>query len=61
MGEEFVKSAVSGEEDTEDDLNQVVEEESGGPFVETTGGTEFAEGTDASNPTGAKKEPFPTT
>ena len=41
-------------------LEQVVPEERGGPFVETTGGTEFAEGTDASNPKGAKPEPFPT-
>jgi hypothetical protein len=61
LGENFVKSAVSGEEGLEDDLDEVTEEESGGPFVETSGGTEFADGTDASNPKGAKREPFPKT
>ena len=42
-------------------LDQVVEEEQGGPFVETNGAQEFAPGTDASNPKSAKREPFPTT
>jgi len=61
LGENFVKTAISGEDSIDDDLDQVTEEESGGPFVETTGGTEFAAGEDESNPKGAKREPFPTT
>ena len=42
-------------------FNQVVPEESGGPFVETSAGTEFAGGTDESNIEEATREPFPTT
>jgi hypothetical protein len=61
LGEDFVKSAVSGEGSVEESLEQVVAEERGGPFVETTAGQEYADGTDASNPRGAKPEPFPTT
>jgi hypothetical protein len=61
LGENFVKTAVSGEDGIDDDLDGVVDEEAGGPFVETSGGTEFAGGTDASNPKGAKREPFPKT
>jgi hypothetical protein len=61
FGEEFVQSVTSGENQEEDLLEREVPEERGGPFVETTAGTEFAEGTDASNPKGAKREPFPTT
>jgi hypothetical protein len=61
LGEEFVASATTGEAEGEDVLNQDVPEERGGPFVVSTGGVEFAEGTDASNPKGAKREPFPRT
>jgi hypothetical protein len=61
LGEEFVKTAVSGEDTAEEATDEVLLEESGGPFVETSAQTEFASGTDASNPKGAKKEPFPTT
>jgi len=61
LGEEFVESATSGENQEEEVLDQEVPEERGGPFVESTAGTEFAWGTDASNPKGAKREPFPTT
>jgi hypothetical protein len=59
LGEEFVETATTGEYAGEEALDQVVIEESGGPFVETSGATEFAEGTDASNPEGAEREPFP--
>jgi hypothetical protein len=59
FGEEFVETVTSGESHEEDAIE--VPEERGGPFVETTGGTEFAEGTDESNPEGADREPFPTT
>jgi len=61
LGEEFVETATSGEDEGEDVFNQTVPEDSGGPFVETTGSTEFAHGTDASNIKGATREPFPKT
>ena len=53
---------ITGAEDDEDEnLDQIVAEESGGPFIETTGAIEFARGTDASNPRDATREPFPKT
>jgi hypothetical protein len=61
LGEEVIASATSGEDDVEETLDAVVPEEQGGPFVETNADQEFAQGTDASNPRGAKREPFPTT
>lgn len=61
LGEGFVESATTGEYEGEETHEQVVDEESGGPFVETSGATEFAGGTDASNPIDAKREPFPKT
>jgi hypothetical protein len=61
LGEEFVAVATTGEDETQDRFDEEVPEDVGGPFVETTAGTEFAEGTDPSNPPGAKREPFPTT
>ncbi len=57
MGESFVRGALSGEDDGEDD--GAVTEEFGGPFVVTTGETEFAGGTDPSSPPSATREPFP--
>jgi hypothetical protein len=59
LGEDVVARATSGEDETEEALDQVVPEEQGGPFVETNAAQEFAHGTDASNPKGAKREPFP--
>jgi hypothetical protein len=61
LGEEFVETATTGEYEGEASLNQVVDEETGGPFIQTSGATEFAGGTDASNPIDAKREPFPKT
>ncbi|MDP9001408.1 MAG: hypothetical protein M3O46_15005 [Myxococcota bacterium] len=61
LGEEVIAKATSGEDDGQDGLDQVVPEEQGGPFVETNAAQEFAQGTDESNPRGAKREPFPTT
>lgn len=58
LAESFVQRVTSGEDDV---LDPIVVEESGGPFIETTGHTELAGGTDPSNPKGAKREPFPTT
>jgi hypothetical protein len=61
MGETWVQTATSGEDENEDVFNQSVPEDEGGPFVTTTGGQEFADGTDASNPKRSKREPFPRT
>ena len=61
LGEEFVESATSGEQAAQDIRDEEVPEESGGPFVETSGRSEFAHGTDASNPKDAERAPFPTT
>lgn len=61
LGEEFVEMATSGEDEKQDVFNQSVPEDAGGPFVETSGRTEFAHGTDASNIKGATREPFPKT
>ncbi len=61
LGEQVVSQATSGEYDGEDVLDQEVTEEIGGPFVESTGGREFAHDFDASNPRGADREPFPKT
>ena len=61
LGEEFVQTATSGEDEGEEVFNQTVPEDQGGPFVETSGNTEFAHGTDASNIKGATREPFPKT
>ena len=59
LGEAFLRTATGGEDD--EDIEQLVPEETGGPFVETTGATEFAHDTDASNPWDATREPFPRT
>ncbi len=61
LGEQFVEAATTGEDAAEKALDQEVPEERGGPFVRSNAGIEFAEGTDKSNPRGAKREPFPTT
>jgi hypothetical protein len=61
LGEQFVETATTGEDEGEEFLAQEVPEEVGGPFVPSTAGREFADGPDPSNPPGAKREPFPTT
>ena len=58
--EEFVLTVTSGEDGGEGRLDEVTLEERGGPFVETSAATEFAYGTDSTNPSGATREPFPT-
>jgi hypothetical protein len=60
LGEDAVRTMTSGE-DQSDQLQLEVEEEIGGPFVTTSGGQEFARGTDRSNPRKATREPFPKT
>jgi hypothetical protein len=62
LGESFVAAATSGEDASDEALDKEDEvDEKGGPFVESTSETEFADGTDASNPGDATREPFPTT
>ena len=59
LAEEFVRTATSGEDQTEDALDQMVPEDIGGPFVETGGDEEFADGVDESNPADAEPEAMP--
>ena len=60
LGEAAVERAT-GVNDPEESLrNEEVDEERGGPFVITSGDTEFAHGTDLSNPRDAMREPLPT-
>ncbi|MGZ3418158.1 MAG: hypothetical protein ACXWUG_31550 [Polyangiales bacterium] len=61
LAEEAVQAMTSGEDKLTDDLSANVPEDVGGPFVTTTAGVEMAEGTDASNPRSATREPFPKT
>jgi hypothetical protein len=60
LAEDFVQSAVSGQEGDERHQDEVVPEELGGPFVETTAEEEFAAGSDDSNPPDGDKEAVPT-
>ena len=60
FGEDFVLNATTGGGDAaEEKLDQIVDEEFGGPFIETTAAEEFAQGTDESNPEDAEREPLP--
>jgi hypothetical protein len=62
LGESFLRTATGGGEESDDEtLDEVVPEEMGGPFIVTTGATEFAHDTDESNPPDATREPFPRT
>ena len=61
LAEEAVEAMTSGEDRLTEDRAADVAEERGGPFVVTSAGEEMAEGTDASNPRGATREPFPKT
>jgi hypothetical protein len=61
LGEEYVETVTSGEDEGNEVRDKRVTEELGGPFTVTNGGTEFADGVDASNPRRATREPFPRT
>jgi hypothetical protein len=61
LGREFVEAVTSGQNDGVELRDQTVLEELGGPFVETTGGEEFDDQPDESNPIDALREPFPRT
>src|SRR4029079_3852878 len=49
VGEEAVEAMTSGQDQAAEAFDQVVPEDGGGPFVTTSGSTEFAHGTDESN------------
>lgn len=59
LAEDFVRSATTGEDAEDETAEEVVPEEYGGPFVETTAAEEFAMGEDESNPEDALAEPLP--
>lgn len=59
LAEEFLKSATSGEYVGEDELDQEVPEESGGPFVIHPARYEFALDVDDSNPVDGSREALP--
>ncbi len=61
LGEEAVITMTTGEDQSSRMQDLEIEEESGGPFITTTGREEFAHGTDTSNPFDGTREPFPTT
>ena len=61
LGEEFVETVTSGEDEGNEVRDQRVTEELGGPFTVSTGGAEYANDVDGSNPKGATREPFPRT
>jgi hypothetical protein len=58
LAEQFGETAIATATSGEDAGDRVITEENGGPFVETTGNTEFAYGIDAR--IGVWREPFPT-
>jgi len=60
LGEGVVFAMTTGEDAIGDDFNHDVEEDWGGPFLETTASKEFAFGFDESNIEDATREPFPT-
>jgi hypothetical protein len=59
LGATVAIRVTSGEDAGEDSRDRVVAEQSGGPFVETTGNTEFAYGIDPAGPEGTWRKPFP--
>jgi len=63
LGREAVMTMTSAEDQSDQlqDLALDLGQEVGGPFVLTTAGEEFAQGSDRSNPRGATREPFPRT
>ena len=58
LAEDYLQAATQGME-VEEVHDQIVPEEIGGPFVETTAADEFAHDTDEANPEDAAREPLP--
>ncbi len=61
LAETAVASMTSGEDALTEELDALVDEEQGGPFIETSGNVEYAGGTDESNTEDAMREPLPLT
>ncbi len=59
LAEQFLVAATSAEETGQEDLDHVMAEERGGPFVVTPASKEFAAGVDASNIATAEVAAFP--
>lgn len=60
LGEGAVLAMTTGEDKVGEDFNHDVEEDWGGPFIETSASKEFAFDVDESNIAEATREPFPT-
>lgn len=60
LAEEFLQSATSAQEVTEDVRDAIVPEELGGPFLQATADEEFADDVDETNPRDAERAAFPT-
>ena len=60
LAEAAVTSMTTGQDELVEQLETDVDEDRGGPFVETSGNVELAGGTDESNIAEATREPFPT-
>ncbi len=60
LGRDFVTSATTGEDAADEDLDQEVPEDIGGPFLETAASREYDPQPDASNPPDSTKEALPT-
>jgi hypothetical protein len=60
LGEAAVESATSGDQAAENIRDEDLDEEEGGPFVQTSARREFARGSDESNPEDAEPADFPT-
>jgi hypothetical protein len=58
---ELLEKLTSGEDGGVETRDAFYEEEIGGPFVTSTGGEEFADDVDESNPPHSRREPFPRT
>ncbi len=60
LAEDFVSAATTGEDVADEDFEQEVPEDMGGPFLESDAGSEFDTQPDESNPPGSTQEPLPT-
>lgn len=60
LAEEFLQSATSAQEVSEEVRDALVPEELGGPFVQHSADEEFADDVDEANPVEAQRAAFPT-
>jgi hypothetical protein len=60
LAQAWVENATGADDAFREHRDEQTVEELGGPFIITRGETEFASGTDASNPIDAEREAFPT-